>query len=234
MRVLYAGDSPAGGPANYLLAVLRHLKARVIHIPPGKILRPALFRKGFDAIVLSDFSRKDVPSESQKAIHRQVREGTGFLMVGGWASFNGPYGKWQGSLVEKLLPVSCVSGDDRLNLPGGAWIVRKRKHPMFRNLSFKNPPVICGLNRIRPRKSGGVILAAKSIQDRKNFPLLVINRDPRLRTAALATDLVPHWSGGLTDWGRRLRLRVQGKMWVEVGERYVRFVSSLFRWLARG
>lgn len=233
MRVLYAGDSPAGGPANYLLAVLRRLKARVVHVPPGKILRPALFRQRFDAFILSDFSRKDMPAAAQRAIGRQVKEGAGLLMVGGWGSFNGPFGKWKGSLVERLLPVACVSGDDRLNLPGGAWIVEKRKHAMFRGLDFKNPPVICGLNRVRTKKSGRVLLAAKRIRDRKEFPLFVIHRDSRKRTAALTTDLAPHWSGGLTDWGTRsVSLPVRGRIRVEVGADYLRFVSSLLKWLS--
>ena len=232
MRILYAGDSRAGGSANYLLGVLRFLRAGVTHVPPGKILSPSYFRRRYDAILLSDFSRKDLPAASERALARQVEKGAGLLMIGGWASFNGPYGKWGGSLVEKLLPVTCVSGDDRVNLPGGAWIVEKKKHPAFRGLSFKNPPVICGLNQVRPKKNSIVVLKARRLQDKKEFPLLVIHRGPRLRTAALATDLAPHWSGGLTDWGpKRRRLPVRGGIQVEVGDRYLRLVSSLLHWL---
>ena len=33
MHVLYAGDGSAEGPARYLLAVLKRLRARVLHVP---------------------------------------------------------------------------------------------------------------------------------------------------------------------------------------------------------
>ena len=228
--ILYAGDSAVGGPANYLLAALRRLKVRVTHVPPGKILTPRLLRKRYGAILLSDFSRKDTPAASQKAIARQVKAGTGLLMVGGWGSFNGPYGKWKGSLVEKLLPVSCIAGDDRMNFPSGAWIGEKRKHPMFRGISFKNPPVICGLNRVRVKKNRRVVLTARRAG--KEFPLLVIDRDPGRRVAALTTDLAPHWSGGLVDWGtKRMMLPVRGKIRIEIGDLYYAFVSRLLTWL---
>lgn len=263
MRILYAGDSGIGGPANYLLGALKSLSAETVHIPPFEKLSPPLFKKRFDAILLSDFPRGNASSNSQKALERQVEGGTGLLMVGGWGSFSGPFGGWRGSLVEKLLPVHCLMRDDRLNFPGGALIISKKKHPMFQSISFKNPPVICGLNRLRPKKNSRVILAARRIVCRDGsyaalphsktypahgrnklrpyvaldpieYPLLVIASDPRQRAAALATDLAPHWSGGLVDWGRkRLKLRVSGKIQIEVGDQYVRFVAALIRWLTR-
>jgi uncharacterized membrane protein len=247
MRVLYAGDSPLGGPANYLLGILRSLRAKVVHLPPSKVLRPLHLKRKYDAIVLSDFPRSQTPLASQRAIRDQVGKGTGLLMVGGWGSFNGPFGKWRGSLIEKLLPISCLSRDDRVNFPGGAWLVERRSHPMFRSLTFKDPPVICGLNQFRPKRNGQVILTARRIVPpsffslRKaggglrwgeEYPLLVIDSNPKRRIAALATDLAPHWCGGLVDWGRTsVRLRVRGGIWVEVGDRYVRLVSSLLKWL---
>lgn len=244
MRILYAGDSPVGGAANYLLGILRFLGADLVHLPPSRVLSPTLLKKQFNAIILSDFSRDHAPTVSQKLIGGQVKEGTGLLMIGGWGSFSGPYGKWHGSLVEKLLPVTCRNRDDRVNFSGGALIRVRRKHPMFRSGAFKNPPVVCGLNQFRPRKNGLVILTAQQISPSggegrmrgvksKEYPLLVIDRDPRKRIAALATDLAPHWCGGLVDWGARcVRLQVKDKISIEVGDRYVQFVSSLLKWTA--
>ena len=236
MRILYAGDSPAGGPANYLLGILGGMKADVTHLPPDKILKPALLRRRFDGIILSDFSAKNVPATSQKIIARQVDEGTGLLMVGGWGSFSGPFGGWRGSLIEKLLPVSCLNRDDRIHLPGGAHLLEKRKHSMFRGLSFKNPPVICGLNRVRPKSPAAVLLTANANSPDVwgiEYPLLIIDPNPFKRVAAFATDFAPHWCGGMVDWGtKRLKLPVKNKIEIEVGDRYVRFVSSLIQWLA--
>ena len=242
MKILYAGDSEAGGSANYLLGILQSLRAEVVHIPPSQKLSPSLFKKRFDAILLSDFPRKQTPASSEQAILDQAAEGSGFLMIGGWGSFSGPFGGWRGSLIEKLLPVTCLNRDDRIHLPGGAWILKGDSPPkrgqspaLFQSLDFKNPPVICGLNQIRPKKNGLVLLSAKRLQDRKNFPLLVIDRNPARRIATLATDLAPHWSGGLLDWGKkRIKLPVRKGIQIEVGDFYVRFVTNLIKWLCSG
>lgn len=232
MKILYAGDSPVGGPANYLLGILGFLKAKATHLPPSEILKPRRLQERYNAIILSDFSAAHTPLASQRLIEKQVSEGTGLVMIGGWGSFSGPFGKWRGSLIERLLPVRCLARDDRVNFPGGAHLVLKRKHPMFHSLNFKDPPVICGLNQIQPRKRGRVVLNARRIVDGREYPLLVMDTDPGRRVAALATDLAPHWCGGLVDWGKkRVKIRVKDKVWIEVGDRYVGFVSSLLRWL---
>jgi len=93
--------------------------------------------------------------------------------------------------------------------------------------------VICGLNRIRPKKGALTLLNAREILTGREHPLLVVDSSPARRAAAFATDLAPHWCGGLLDWGRkRIRLRVRDRIWVEAGEYYVQFVSNLLRWLA--
>ena len=234
MKVLYAGDSEAGGPANYLLGILRFMKARFVHIPPGQKIKPSLFKKRFDAVILSDFSHKDMSSGAEQSLIEQVNSGTGFLMVGGWGSFAGPSGNWQGSKLSGIFPVHCLKHDDRMNFPSGAWVTPKRRHPILQALSFSNPPVICGVNQIRAKSGCQTLLVAKRLIDGRDFPLLIISSDEKKRTAALATDLAPHWCGGLVDWGkRRLNLSVTGKIRIEVSDLYVKFVSSLVRWTAR-
>ena len=241
MKILYAGDSPVGGPANYLLAILRNLKADFRHIPPGKTLSPSLFKRRLDVILLSDFPRKNAPAAAQRAIVRQVEEGSGFVMIGGWGSFSGPFGGWHGSILERMMPVSCAGRDDRIHFPGGAHVKVQCDHPIFRNLSFAHPPTILGLNDIKPKKGAVTLLNAKKIisvgdrlmLDPVEHPLLVMDGRPERRIAALATDVAPHWCGGLLDWGKtHLKLSVEGKIQVEVGDLYVRFAASLLRWLS--
>lgn len=235
MKILYAGDSEIGGPADYLFGILKHINARVTHIPPSKKLSPSLFKTRFDAIILSDFSKANTLQAAERAIVSQVDDGTGLLMVGGWGSFSGPFGKWRGSAIERILPVNCLAKDDRMNFPGGAWIIKRKAHLMFRAVNFKNPPVICGLNQVRPKRGARVILTARRIVDRREFPLLVIDSDPTRRIAAFTTDFAPHWCGGLVDWGNKhLKLHIKDEVLVEVGDRYIRFVSSLIKWLAKG
>ncbi|MBI4970595.1 MAG: hypothetical protein HZC17_02005 [Candidatus Omnitrophica bacterium] len=229
-KIIYAGDSPVGGAANYLLAILNSLKISYTHVPPEKILKSGRF----DAIILSDFSKKNLPADSERKIVDQVERGAGLLMIGGWGSFSGPVGRWRGSQVEKLLPVQCLNRDDRTNFPGGALIALKQKHAMFDGLSFTNPPVICGMNQVRVKKSGRVILTAKKLVNSVYYPLLVVDANPAKRIAALTTDLAPHWCGGMVDWGKRsVWLPVNSKTSVEVGDSYIRFVSSLVRWLVK-
>ena len=242
VRILYAGDSGPDGAARYLLGILHSMRAVVTHIPPSQKLSPRLFHQRYDVILLSDFPRKHAPSAAQKAIEEQVRRRTGLMMVGGWASFSGPFGGWRGSLIEKLLPVICASSDDRVNFPGGAYPVLTTAHPMFAGFSFKNPPAIVGANDLRVRKSSEVILSLQKIvpvgsrltMDPAAYPLLVVDRDPQKRVAAYASDFAPHWCGGLVDWGdKTLRLSVgPGLGEIEVGNRYVRFLSALILWLS--
>lgn len=67
-------------------------------------------------------------------------------------------------------------------------------------------------------------------------PLLVVDErssqhpDRAYRTVAYTSDLVPHWCGGIVDWGSR---RVALSTGNEVSDGYVRFVTSLIRWAAK-
>ncbi|MDO4558413.1 MAG: glutamine amidotransferase, partial [Planctomycetia bacterium] len=74
------------------------------------------------------------------------------------------------------------------------------------------------------------------------IPLLVTGMYGAGRTAAFASDVAPHWVGGLVDWGtpRRItqsldsrtlkELRTDG--FIEVGADYATFFRNLVRWLA--
>ena len=246
IHALYAGDGPIGGAADYLLGILGALKAKVRHVLPTKPLAPALLSAHYDVIILSDFPRAQASDAAQRAIAERVAHGVGLLMVGGWASFSGPRGGWRGSRLEALLPVSCRLGDDRLQWPGGALLVPVRPHAILRGLSWSAPPAICGLNQVRPKAGGRVLLGARAIRAQRlgsggyrlsltstMHPLLVVDDRPRRRVAALTTDVAPHWCGGLVDWGvRRRRLRVSETVTIDVGERYVHFLTALIRWLA--
>jgi uncharacterized membrane protein len=61
-------------------------------------------------------------------------------------------------------------------------------------------------------------------------PLLVVGHYGRGRVAALATDVAPHWVGGLVDWGdRRITQEVAGGS-IEVGNWYAQFFRNLLTW----
>jgi hypothetical protein len=48
------------------------------------------------------------------------------------------------------------------------------------------------------------------------------------RVGALAPDVMPHWAGGILDWGDERRKLPTGN---EVGHLYIAFLVDLCRWL---
>jgi uncharacterized membrane protein len=63
-------------------------------------------------------------------------------------------------------------------------------------------------------------------------PLLVVGTHGEGRTAALMTDLAPHWVGGLVDWGdgERVKAQAPGSWQIEVGNHYAQLVANLLIW----
>lgn len=246
VKILYAGDGPVDGPAKYLAAVIRWMKAGMIHVPPSSVLTAALLKKDFDLVILSDFPASQMRADACRELAAQVRKGTGLLAVGGWASFAGPFAGWHGTEIEDLLPVTCLGKDDRINFPSGAYVIRKQGYPGFQDAWFRDPPVICGLNRICPKKGASIILSARKTflkpdkglrawrpaLEKAEYPLLVAA--PGQKAAALATDLAPHWCGGIVDWGpERIAVHLKGGVDVEGGNFYFEFVAALLRNLSR-
>ena len=242
MKILYAGDSPVGGPANYLLGVLRHLGAKTTHVAPSQTLKPQSFEKKFDAAIFSDYSAKQCSSLVQRQLADANARGMGFMMIGGWGSFSGPFGNWKWTLIESILPVHCSAQDDRTNFPSGAAIHLKQKHGILGNFPNRDLPVLCGLNHVTLKENANVILTARRIQNKngklslvaKEYPLLIVSKNSQGRVAVLTTDVAPHWCGGMVDWGKRyLKLPVTDRIQIEVGDRYVHFLSNILRWLTR-
>ena len=62
----------------------------------------------------------------------------------------------------------------------------------------------------------------------ETHPLLVVGQHGQGRTAAIATDVAPHWVGGLVDWGDdRVTGQGDGADDVEVGDLYAQFWRQL-------
>lgn len=241
LNVFYAGDSAAGGPANYLLGILADMKAQVTHFAPSEVLSPGHFKQEYDVFILSDFSKKNLPKAAENVLVKQVEKGSGLLMVGGWGSFSGPFGGWKNSDVEELLPVSCKASDDRINFPGGALIVEEQGSDFLNPKWFQHPPSIAGLNDFEVKPGMKTALSVRPILFDKGRVLLSSKRHPFLvirpygpKTAALATDLAPHWCGGMVDWGvRHRKLPVRADITIEVGNYYIDFIKGIIGGLSK-
>jgi hypothetical protein len=238
---MYAGDGTARTAGAYLSCVLEHIGYSVMYIPSDAVLQAAAVRDGdWRLIILSDFPKSNLPLEAEKEIESRVRRGTGFLMIGGWESFSGGPERYTAGPVAEILPVLCREEDDRWNYAPGLYPCPVGDHPAVRGLPWDTPPVICGLNRFSPRPESAPALAARPLTmeagearlSSEAYPLLVTGRHGAGITAALATDLAPHWAGGLVDWGgRRVRLTSSFGGDVEVGDAYLGFIRGLTEYL---
>ena len=66
----------------------------------------------------------------------------------------------------------------------------------------------------------------------EDHPLLVVGKYGKGRTAAFASDVAPHWVGGMIDWGKkRMTQKLADGGSIEVGEDYAKFFAQLVRWV---
>ncbi len=94
----------ARGRANYLSRALAAGDFDVDVRTPRSIPTSVRELERFDFFILSDVSADEVSMSQMDAIERYVRDlGGGFLMAGGESGFG--LGGWQGSRMERLLPV---------------------------------------------------------------------------------------------------------------------------------
>lgn len=67
-----------------------------------------------------------------------------------------------------------------------------------------------------------------------SVPILVLGAFGEGKTAAFASDVAPHWVGGLVDWGdRRVHQELPEGGFIEIGNHYAQFFHNLVRWTAR-
>ena len=190
-------------------------------------------------VVLSDYRAGHLSDSHQDTITRAVeRDGRGLLMIGGWASFGGPHGSYYGSKIAELLPVEIAPEDDRVNSPLGTVLVARRAaHPAVASIQGPEPCVVVGYNGVRQRDGADVLVEGRRLRvdaeqrptlDPSTTPILTVWQRGAGRVGALAPDVMPHWAGGILDWGQQ---RVTLPTGNEVGHLYPAFLLDLCRWL---
>jgi hypothetical protein len=246
-HVLYLGDSSLSGAAAYLAGLMTAFGIGYHYIPSDRPITVDRCKMPRKLIILSDYPAKNLSTNAQIALLGQVHRGAGLLMIGGWESFHGHGGNWNDTPIGRSLPVEISDEDDRINCDQPALLIRKTKHEIVEELPWTTrPPTVGGFNRVTARPESQTILlvqrlAARMVRGRFTFdtaeqdPLLVIGTHGKGRTAALMTDLAPHWVGGLVDWGNGERVTAQapGSWPIEVGNYYSQFVANLLTWTGR-
>jgi uncharacterized membrane protein len=178
--------------------------------------------KAFDVVVLSDmgsdtlllhpdtFTHSRPTPDRLELIREYVEKGGGFVMIGGYLSFQGYGGAahYRFTPVEDVLPVGLHEGDDRVEKPAGFHPMVVKSHPITEGLP-REWPILLGYNKVVPK---GEMLVKAAGDD----PLLVVGEYGKGRTAAFTSDCSPHWgSPDFVEW-----------------EHYGGFWFRMFSWVA--
>lgn len=175
----------------------------------------------YDCVMLSDigantlllhpdtFSRSKTLPNRLHAIRDYVANGGGFVMVGGYLTFQGIDAKAQyaGTAIEDILPITMHRQDDRMECPQGVEPVIKMEHPVLDGLDGQWPDLL-GYNQIAA-KTGAEVLV--SVGD---DPLIVTGSFGKGRALAFASDCGPHWAPpAFVEWDGYNRLWGQIADW---------------------
>lgn len=142
-----------------------------------------------------------------------VNAGGGFIMVGGYLSFDGFNGiaRWHDTVIEQILPVTVSPYDDRVEVVDGfRFDVDDPEHPIVAGLDWEQASfTMCGYNRVRS-KEGSHIVATRG-----EDPFIVTGTSGTGRVGVFASDFAPHWAGDFVRWPG-----------------YAQFWEQMFTWLA--
>ncbi len=243
-NILYLGDTALNQQASYLAGIMSYYELGFDYVNSDKKFSDTFINRDYDLIILSDYSASNFSAEQIKAIVDKVKNGMGFLMLGGWESFVGDGGNYNNTLFADVLPVVMKAEDDRVNFSSPCLVVKENDHEIIDALPFEQDiPVIGGLNVLDVKKAASELLSAVEYKVAKNggkidfveqqkYPLLVVGQYELGKTAAFASDVAPHWVGPFVDWGnKRIKAAADGAAPIEVGNLYAKFFANLIQWL---
>lgn len=161
----------------------------------------------YDVIIVSDLGANtlllhpDVWLKGERVSNRVnllaewARKGGGLIMIGGYFSFQGIDGKarWHNTAVEAALPVTCLSCDDRVEIPEGCTpIVNDADHPVLSGIAGEWPYLL-GVNEVVLKEDAEVKLVLSLPEDQRSLPLLATGSYGEGRTLAWTSDMSEHW-----------------------------------------
>ncbi len=244
-KILYLGDTSLYQAASYLTGLMMHYKIDYDYIQSDVKFDESLFKNDYKAIIVSDYPASNFCKSHLDAIVEKVKNGAGFLMIGGWESFEGLTGKYSGTVLADILPVEMADSDDRINCYGPCMVVRNCGHQITDVLPFETQaPAIGGLNSVKVKQGGAEILSARKFRaefqngkfnflEMQSFPLLVVGQFGKGRTAAFASDVAPHWVGPLVDWGCDRIAANNDVIEIEVGNWYAQLFVNMIQWVCK-
>jgi uncharacterized membrane protein len=247
-RILYCGDTSLDGAAAYLAGLMSSWGWDFTYVASDRAIDSSDVPHDCSLFILSDYPSEQIDASLQSQIAERVHNGAGLLMIGGWESFHGLGGNWDGTPVADALPVEIADTDDRRNCdqPVFARPAKDAAHPITDGLPWpERPPIIGGFNAFTAKPGSETLLQAVrfeaqfdgdlvQMRELSTTPLLVTGTHGSGRTAALATDVAPHWIGPMVDWGtQRVTACADGAGEIEVGNLYAAFFHSLLSWTSQ-
>ena len=248
-KILYLGDTAINQAASYLAGIMAYFNIEFDYVPSDKKIPDNLLDKNYRAIIISDYPSRNFTSEQFEAIRQKVISGTGLMMIGGWESFVGIDGKYNKTILADILPIKMQDSDDRINCSQPCLVEIISEHPIVAQLPFTEcPPGIGGYNLLQAKSNANVILASRQFKVNVNDgkfrfmaeeqaqPLLIIGEYQNGRTLAFASDVAPHWVGGLVDWGDKRICACatkHGAEAIEVGNHYSQLFVNMIKWVAK-
>jgi hypothetical protein len=240
-KICYLGDDGLDGAAAYLGGIMRHYGLTFDHVPTSESPPADFVSRSYALYVVSDYPAATFGQAAMSHVARCVGQGSGLAMFGGWISYHGQQGEYQASPLADVLPVAMRQSDDRRNAAQPCLVNKTAEHPILEGLPWDEPPGIGGFNAFDAKPGSQTILTSVRFGVRRSSgefrfvrgeesPLLVVGRHGQGRVAALATDVAPHWVGGLVDWGTRRITQEIGGGTVEIGNFYAEFFRNLLLW----
>jgi len=240
--ILYAGDTALREAASYLAGVMQHFGIEFDYVASNQ---PFPGADGYRGVVISDYPASNFAAGALDDLAARVRRGMGLVMIGGWESFTGAAGEYTNTVLREVLPVSMRPQDDRVNCPQPCLVEKQMEHPLIRDLPFDEVCTgIGGYNQLAAKPGAIEVLSAHQFAitraggayrfvSREKSPLLVVGVHGSGRVAAFASDVAPHWVGGLVDWGdSRISACGPGANPIEVGNWYARLFFQMLEWTA--
>ena len=175
------------------------------HLVPTEFPLSRKALSAFDVVALSDIGGNSLLLHPDTCVRGQrtpnrlaliadwVESGGGFLMIGGYLSFQGINGtaRYHRTAIERILPVEMLPFDDRVEVPEGFNpVLCARTHPVLAGLA-EDWPYLLGFNKTRAKQTGTVLV--RTGKDDSAPPLLAVGQAGAGRTMAWTSDIGPHW-----------------------------------------
>ena len=240
-RICYLGDGNLDGAAIYLAGIMTHFGLPFDYVPSDASPDADFASRQYQLYVISDYPSQRFQAGQLEHAAKCVGQGSGLAMFGGWESYFGRLGEYHRSPLADVLPVIMADADDRRNYAQPCLIKQAAEHPILDGLPWQTPPGIGGFNAFVPKDDAETLLSSVrfsvrcqdgdySFTPEDEAPLLVVGRYGEGRTAALATDVAPHWVGGFVDWGNSRVVQDVADDFIDVGSWYAQFFRQLLTW----